>query len=61
MGGMLRFEGSQPKAAKPLADQLAELVNLLVPKDHVYTGAQRGKFDSLYRELSKIDEKRSSR
>jgi hypothetical protein len=46
---------------KPLADQLAELVNLLVPAGHIYTGAQRGKFDSLYRELSKLDEKRNSR
>jgi hypothetical protein len=46
---------------KPLADQLAELINILVPEGHIYTGAQRGKFDSLYRELSKIDEKRSSR
>jgi hypothetical protein len=42
-----------------LADQFAELIEVLVPKGHVYTPAQRAKFDSLYRELSKIDEKRS--
>jgi hypothetical protein len=48
-------------AQKPLADQFAELIADLVPKGHIYTGAQRAKFDSLYRELSKIDEKRSSR
>jgi hypothetical protein len=46
---------------KPLADQLAELVDILVPAGHVYTSAQRGKFDALYRELSKIDERKLSR
>lgn len=45
-------------AQKKLADQLAELIASLVPKDHIYTPVQRAKFDSLYRELSKIDEKR---
>lgn len=43
---------------KPLADQFAELIADLVPKGHVYTGAQRGKFDSLYRQLSDIDERK---
>lgn len=47
------------KQQKALADQFAELIEVLVPKGHVYTPAQRAKFDSLYRELSKIDEKRS--
>lgn len=43
---------------KPLADQLAELVSILVPEGHRYTGEQRGKFDALYRQLSTIDERK---
>lgn len=45
-------------AQKRLADQFAELIASLVPDGHIYTPSQRGKFDALYRELSKIDERK---
>lgn len=46
---------------RALADQFAALIEDLVPNSHVYTPSQRVKFDALYRELSKIDEKRGPR
>lgn len=44
--------------AKPLADQFAELIADIVPNGHIYTPAQRAKFDRLYRQLSEIDERK---
>lgn len=60
--GMSQDNGPPAKRkpeAKPLADQFAELIADLVPTGHIYTGAQRAKFDRLYRQLSEIDERKT--